>query len=112
VTVAEKARRRVMVNPEPSELKLKYEELSVRVAKIEGQVSDATKQTIWQFVIFTVTMAGLLLGAVGYQTSVLEKRFDAKFEVLDKRLDNVEKRMDSIERNLDDLNKELRTQRK
>lgn len=108
-----------MINPELSELKLKYEELSVRLAKIEGQVSDATKQTIWQFVIFTVTMAGVMLGAINYQTSVLEKRFDAKFEVMekrfenvDKRFDNIEKRMDRVERNLDDLNKELRTQRR
>ena len=108
-----------MVNPETTELRQKYDLLSERVARIEGRTSDAAKQTIWQFVIFMVGVAGLVIGLVNYQNSVLEKRFDGiekRFDDTNKRIEQVQKdlsaRLERVERNLDELNKELRSQRK
>ena len=56
-----------MVNPENLELRekyellqSKYELLSERVARAEGRLTDAAKQTIWQFVIFMVGGGGLI----------------------------------------------------
>jgi predicted nucleic acid-binding Zn-ribbon protein len=109
----------VMVNPELLHLRekqellqSKLELLSERVSRTEGRVTDATKQTIWQFVIFMVGVASLIIGLVNYQNSVLEKRFDQ----IDKRLEQMQKdtnsRLDRVERNLDELNKELRNRPK
>lgn len=108
-----------MVNPELLHLRekqellqSKLELLSERVSRTEGRVTDATKQTIWQFVIFMVGVASLIIGLVNYQNSVLEKRFDQ----IDKRLEQMQKdtnsRLDRVERNLDELNKELRNRPK
>lgn len=119
-----------MVNPEIIQLREKYEMLqskyellSERVSRTEGRVSDATKQTIWQFVIFMVGVAGLIIGLVNYQNSILEKRFDQMEKRLeqmqkdtDSRLEQMQKdtnsRLERVERNLDELNKELRNRGK
>lgn len=88
-------------------LQSKYELLSERVSRTEGRVSDATKQTIWQFVIFMVSVAGLIIAPVNYHNSILEKRFDQ----IDKRMEQMQKdtnsRLERVERILDELNKEL-----
>ncbi|HMV47603.1 MAG TPA: hypothetical protein PLD20_02865 [Blastocatellia bacterium] len=108
-----------MVHPEIIQLRekcellqSKYELLSERVSRTEGRVSDATKQTIWQFVIFMVGVASLIIGLVNYQNSILEKRFDQ----MEKRLEQMQKdsnsRLERVERTLDDLNKELRNRGK
>jgi hypothetical protein len=90
--------------------------LSERVSRNEGRITDSTKQTIWQFVIFMVGVAGLIIGLVNYQNSVLEKRFDEmnhRFDEINRRIEQGQKdlstRQERIERNLDDLNKELRS---
>ena len=108
-----------MVNPELIELCEKYDLLSERVARVEGRTSDVAKQTIWQFVIFMVGIAGLVIGLVNYQNSVLGKRFDGiekRFDEINKRIElgngDLGARLERIERNLDDWNKELRNQRK
>jgi peptidoglycan hydrolase CwlO-like protein len=114
------------INPEIRDLQQKYEDLRVALAKTQGEVEEIkcqtagnTRQTIWQFVIFTVTMAGVLIGGLTYQTNALRHEFgarfdtvDAKFNTVNGRLDNLEKRMDRIDRSLDELNKELRSQRR
>jgi tetrahydromethanopterin S-methyltransferase subunit G len=101
-----------MVNPELIELREKYDQLSERVARVEGRTSDVTKQTIWQFVIFMVGIAGLVIGLVNYQNSVLEKRFDEINKRIEQGNSDLGARLERVERNLDDLNKELRSQRK
>ena len=114
------------MNPEISQLREKYEALqskyeilSERVSRTEGRITDAGKQTIWQFVIFMVGMGGLIIGLVNYQSSVLEKRFDGinqRFDDVNRRIEQGQKdlgaRLERVERNLDELNKELRAQRK
>lgn len=108
-----------MVNPEITELREKYGQLNERVARVEGRTSDVAKQTIWQFVIFMIGVAGLVIGLVNYQNSVLEKRFDGlekRFDEINKRIEqgnqDLSARLERVERNLDELNKELRNRRK
>jgi hypothetical protein len=71
--------------------------------------TDTTRQTIWQFVIFTVTMAAILSGGIKYQTDTWRSEMNARF-------DAVNQRMDQSERNLttrfEDLKQEVRANRK
>ncbi|MEP7336930.1 MAG: hypothetical protein ABI977_04245 [Acidobacteriota bacterium] len=105
-----------MVNPEIIQLREKYEALqskyeilSERVSRNEGRITDSTKQTIWQFVIFMLGVAGLIIGLVNYQNSVLEKRFDELNRRIEEGRKDLSTRQERIEGNLDDLNKELRS---
>jgi predicted nucleic acid-binding Zn-ribbon protein len=113
------------VRPEISELRekydalqAKYENLSEHLSRAEGRITDNSRQTIWQFVIFLVSVAGLVIGLVNYQTSVLEKRFEEinhRFEEVNRRIEQGQRdlsaRLERVERNLDELNKELRARR-
>jgi predicted nucleic acid-binding Zn-ribbon protein len=107
-----------MINPEITELREKYETLqskyellNERLSRAEGRVSDAAKQTIWQFVVFMVGIGGLIVGLVNYQTNVLDKRFDAVNRHIEQGQKDLGVRLERVERNLDELNKELRARR-
>ena len=131
------------VNPELREVQQQVADVRDRLSKAEGEIqqinrsnSNAVRQTIWQFVIFTASMAGILIGMLNYQTSSLrnemgvrfdaidhkitqlEKRLDQRMDSFEKRMDSFEKRMDSLEKrmdsladNLNDLRKEVRNRK-
>jgi hypothetical protein len=123
-----------VINPEIRDLKEKYQELKTSLARVEGQVEllkittkETARQTIWQFIIFAATIAAILIGGIRYQTDVLRKemdfRFDAqrsetgaRFGIMEKRFEAMEKRMDQMEKNLlsrfEDLKQEVRASRK
>lgn len=71
-------------------------------------ISNNTRQTIWQFVIFTITMAVILAGGIRYQADTLRHEFDLRFESLDKRIDQAEK---NISARFEDLKQEVRSGR-
>lgn len=122
-----------VINPEIRDLQEKYQDLKTSLARIEGQVEllkittkETARQTIWQFIIFAATIAAILIGGIRYQTDVLRKemdlRFDAqriesgaRFETVEKRFDAMEKRMDQMEKNIlarfEDLKQEVRAKR-
>ncbi|MEO6726144.1 MAG: hypothetical protein ABIU20_00790 [Blastocatellia bacterium] len=86
------------------------------MARIEGEIgelrrvaTDTTRQTIWQFVIFTVTMAAILLGGIKYQTDTLRSEMNARFEAVNQRLDQSEK---NLAARFEDLKQEVRANRK
>lgn len=96
------------INPEFRDLQQQVIELRDRLAKAEGEIqqlnrtsSDNTRQTIWQFVIFTLTMAGVVIGALNYQTSALSRQFDARNQVLGERITGLEQRITGLEKRLD-----------
>jgi peptidoglycan hydrolase CwlO-like protein len=117
------------VNPELRDLQQQVGDMRDRLAKAEGEIQqlnrtagDTTKQTIWQFVIFTVTMAGVVIGALSYQTSALSRQFEAQIGTVNAqigtvnaRIDAVEKRIDQAEKNMnarfEDLKQEVRASR-
>ena len=105
-----------VINPEMHDLQQQVAELRVRLANAEGRIdevrrtaSGTVRQTIWQFVIFTVTMAAVLLGGLNYQTEALRREFNARFETLEQRIELSEKntnaRFDGVNARFDDMNK-------
>ena len=115
------------INPESRDLQQKYENLRAELARTQGEVeqikhiaSDTSRQTIWQFVIFTVTMAVLLLGGVKYQADVLrhemDLRFDAQRQDASTRSEAILQQYKQLEHNLtarfEDLKQEVRASRK
>ena len=98
------------INPELHEIQQQVAELRDRIAKAEGKIdegnrtaSGTVRQTIWQFVIFTVTMAAVLLGGLTYQTDALRREFNARFDTVNARIDAVNARFDDTNRRLEDL---------
>jgi len=115
------------VNLDLHDLQQQVNELRARMNKAEGRIeqvnrtaSDTSRQTIWQFVIFTVTMAGVLAGMTVYQTEALRRETNARFASVEKRMDQMEKNLNSqmnqLERNLtarfDDLKQVVLSDRK
>jgi uncharacterized protein HemX len=131
------------VNPEMRDIQQQVVDLRERLSKAEGEIqqinrssSAVAQQTIWQFVIFTVTMGGILIGMLNYQTTSirnelhsfrnevttrfdatdqriiqLEKRLDQRIDSLEKRMDSLENRIDLMARSIEDLRKEVRNRR-
>jgi hypothetical protein len=116
------------INPEPRELQQQVAEVRERLALQEGEIKqlnlvarDTSKQTIWQFIAFTASIGGLILGLLNYQNSVIRGEFEsmrqemntrfeaskntqAEFEKhINQRLDGVEKRIDIMDKNIADL---------
>jgi len=96
-----------VVSPEIRELQQQIAELRDRLSHFEGKIeqvnrtaSDTSRQTIWQFVIFTVTMAGVLIGATVYQTEALRRETNARFDTVDKQFGALDKRLDQMEKNM------------
>jgi len=126
-----------IINPEFKELQRKPEELCSTVDLMRGELneikrmsSDTSRQTIWQFVIFTMTMAAVMLGGLKYQADVLRKEMDVRFEAqrleMNVRFEAVKNQMRDMEKNIknqmgvmeenilsrfEDLKQEVRTRR-
>jgi len=122
------------IHPEFRELQQKVEDMRINLAKTQGEIEIIRhnserndRQTIKQFVIFTITMliavVTCLIGTSIFQTDALRKEMNARFETVnqridglerttDRRMDELDKRMERIEKSLDELNKELRSQRR
>jgi predicted nucleic acid-binding Zn-ribbon protein len=99
------------INPELHEIQQQVADLRDRVAKAEGKIdegnriaSGAVRQTIWQFVIFTVTMAAVLLGGLNYQTDALGGEFNARFDTVNEHFDAVNARFDAVNARFDAVN--------
>jgi hypothetical protein len=116
-----------VINPQLKELERKHEELKSTVDYMRGEFEelrrtarDTTRQTIWQFIIFTITMASVMLVGLKYQADVLRKEMDIRFDAMEKRIEQSEKivtaRFEDLKKDLtsrfDDLRQEVRDSRK
>jgi hypothetical protein len=81
----------------------------ISIEQLKHTATDTSRQTIWQFVIFTVTMAGILIGGIKYQSDTLRPEMTLRFETIEKRLDQSEK---NILARFEDLKQEVRANRK
>ena len=83
--------------------------------EIKLMSSDTSRQTIWQFVIFTMTMAAVMLGGLKYQADVLRKEMDIRFEAQRVKMNSIKTQMVEMEKNIlsrfEDLKQEVRTRR-
>lgn len=110
------------ISPEFRDLQQQVVELRDRLSKAEGEIqqlnrtsSDTTRQTIWQFVIFTITMAGVVIGTLNYQTSALNRQLDARLGITDQKIIDLEKRLEMAGKNInarfEDLKQEVRSRK-
>ncbi|MDX2041420.1 MAG: hypothetical protein SF097_09230 [Acidobacteriota bacterium] len=111
-----------VIQPEFNELQRQVSDMRERLSTAEGQIlqlnrasSDTSRQTIWQFVIFTITMGAILLGGLNYQTNALRNEFNARFDKIETQINSVEKSLGQTERNLnarfEDLKQEVRSRK-
>jgi len=107
------------INPDLRDLQQKYEALNERLAKTEGEVqqlnrtaSDTSRQTIWQFVIFTITMAVTLIGVSSFQTDALRREFNAQNEAVRQSLNELKQDVREIKQELREMQTERRKPQK
>lgn len=106
------------INPEMRELQQKVEEMRINLARTQGEVDIIRhnserndRQTMRQFVIFTVTMlitvATTLIGTSVFQTDALRREMNARFETVDQRFDAIEQRMSTLEKRMDRMEQRM-----
>jgi phage shock protein A len=132
--ISEKETEMEVISPQLKELERKHDDLQNTVfqlreivAQMRGELDelrrtarDTTRQTIWQFVIFTVTMAVILIGGIKYMSDTLRNEMNIRFEAMERRIDQMEKnnnaRSEQTEKNIiarfEDLKQEVRASRK
>ncbi|MGE0100737.1 MAG: hypothetical protein AB7H86_12330 [Blastocatellales bacterium] len=105
-----------LIDPRLREIERKQEELQTTMAYMRGELDEVkrlagsnVRQTIWQFVIFSVTMAAVLLGGIRYQTETLRNEFNIQIAAMDKRLNQMEQ---NILARFEDLKQEVRSSRR
>lgn len=77
--------------------------------EVKRTSSDTTRQTIWQFVIFTVTMAAILIGGIKYQADTLRNEMNLRFGAMERHIEQSEKNLTA---RFEDLKQEVRATRK
>lgn len=108
------------INPEFRELQQKVEEMRVNLAKTQGEIEiikhDSERndrQTIKQFVIFTITMliavVTCLIGTSIFQTDALRREMNARFDGMNQRQQSLEKQMEKMEKSIEEIKQELRS---
>ncbi len=107
------------INPEFRELQHQVAEVREKLALQEGKIEqlnhtarDTSKQTIWQFVTFTIAIGGLLIGMLNYQTNTLNRQLDERTRVLEEQIKGVKQTVEQSEKNMnarfEDLKQEVR----
>jgi chromosome segregation ATPase len=110
------------INPEIRDLQQKVEEMRINLARTQGEIEIIKhnserndRQTIKQFVIFTITMliavVTCLVGTSVFQTDALRREISARFEAVNQRFDSIDKRMEKLEKSIDELKQDLRSRR-
>jgi septal ring factor EnvC (AmiA/AmiB activator) len=122
-----------LINPEVRDLQQRVSRNEGQIEEIRRVAGDTSRQTIWQFIAFSVVMAGVLIGSSIFQTEALRRETVAKieavnqrfeqvnqrfeqvnqrFEQVNQRIEQVEKRLDRIEKSIEALTQEIRAGRR
>ncbi|MEP7343310.1 MAG: hypothetical protein ABI977_36640 [Acidobacteriota bacterium] len=95
------------IQPEFNELQRQVGDLRDRLSVAEGQIlqlnrtsSDTSRQTIWQFVAFTISIGALIIGLLNYQTDALNKQSEARTQALVEQIRAVSQRVEQVEKNM------------
>jgi hypothetical protein len=98
-------------------------ELRGNIRQMDKVVNAVHHQSVWQLIVLIITICGSVIGALTYQTHMIDKRLEhleRRIELSEKnlniRIDAVEKRIEITEKNLnarfENLKQEVRAQRK
>ena len=116
-----------IINPEVHEMQQQFSEMRDRMSKFEGQVeelrrvvTETSRQTVWQLIVFTLTIAAVVPGGLKFQTDALRNESNAKFDAIERRIEQAEKntnlRIEQSDRNIsirfEDLKQVVLSQRK
>lgn len=104
--------RILKVETENRELRERVLVLEAKHEELSRKANSYSMQTTWQFIAFAITMVATVLGAVYYQTNVLDKRIDQVEKRLEQRIEQVDarlnSRMDQVEKSLNARFEDLR----
>ncbi len=105
-----------IINTEVREMQQQFSEMRDRMSKFEGQVeelrrvvTEASRQTVWQLIVFTLTIVAAVLGGIKFQTDALRNESNARFDAIEKRIEQSERNMNA---RFEDLKQVVLSQRK
>ena len=96
-----------IINPAFTELQQRVANIEGRIQEIKSTTENNGRQTIWQFVTFTLAMSVILLGSTVFQTDALRRETSAKLEGINQRFQNVEQRIDKLDGRMDKLEQRM-----
>lgn len=74
-------------------LSARVSELEKEVASLKGQVAQSNRLTIWQFISFTLVMAGTLFGTLAWVSGSLREENRQTRESLQRQIEQSEKNL-------------------
>ncbi len=97
-------------------LSARVSELEKEVHNLKGQVAQSNRLTIWQFISFTLVMAGTLFGTLAWVSGSLREENRQTRESLQKQIEQTEKNLNGqftqMEKRFEDLRQVVLTQQK
>jgi hypothetical protein len=97
-------------------LSARVSELEKEVASLKGQVAQSNRLTIWQFISFTLVMAGTLFGTLAWVSGSLREENRQTREALQKQIEQTEKNLNGqftqMEKRFEDLRQVVLSQQK
>lgn len=106
-----------VIDPKILKIETEHRELRERVLvlvleakheEVSRKANSFAVQTTWQFLSFAITMVVTVLGAVYYQTTVLDKRIDQVEKRLEQRIDQLDGKINGVEKSLNARFEDLR----
>lgn len=92
-----------------SDLEKQVAELKGHQAHSDRAIAQSNRLTIWQFISFTLVMAGTLFGTLAWISSSLREELRTNREMLEKRIEQSEK---NINARFEDLRQVVLSQQK
>ena len=97
-------------------LSARVSELEKEVAGLKGQVAQSSRLTIWQFISFTLVMAGTLFGTLAWISGSLREELRQTREQLQRQIETSERttneRYGQMEKRFEDLRLVVLSQQK
>jgi hypothetical protein len=97
-------------------LSTRVNELEKQVFELRGQIAQSNRLTIWQFISFTLVMAGTLFGTLAWISGSLREENRRTREHLQQQIEQTEKRLgerfEQLEKRFEDLRMVVLSQQK
>ena len=97
-------------------LSARVSELEKQVSELKGQVAQSNRLTIWQFISYTLVMAGTLFGTLAWSSTTLREDNKQTREQLKAQIEQVERnfneRFNQMEKRFEDLRQVVLSQQR